>query len=117
MSTAGDADGFMVDLQADGARELALDALDRGCQRAWAAAGLLLLRAELGARRDKAPKHRHHGTGEDLQLSTTARCCPREEAVQLFKLLLVCALSVQQFEYMSCKHGSFSVDLLLNYLQ
>lgn len=82
VGTAGDADGFVVDLQADGTRELALDALSRGCQRAWAAVGLLLL-PELGARRDKAPKHRHHGAGDDLQLSTTARC-PREEAVQLF---------------------------------
>lgn len=69
MSAAGDADGFMVDLQADGTRELALDALGRGCQRARAATGLLLL-AGLGARRDKAPKHRHHGAGDDLQLST-----------------------------------------------
>lgn len=73
MSAAGDADGFMVDLQADGTRELVLDALGRGRQRARAAAGLLLLLlllAELGARRDKAPKHRHHGAGDDLQLST-----------------------------------------------
>lgn len=79
VSTAGDADWFMVHLQADGTRELALDTLSRGCRRARAAAGLLLL-TELGTRRDKAPKHRHHGTGEDLQLSTAARC-PREEAV------------------------------------
>lgn len=70
MSTAGDADRFMVDLQADGTRELALDAFSRGCLRACAAVGLLL--AELGARRDKAPKHRHHGAGEDPQF-TTAR--------------------------------------------
>lgn len=72
----------MVDLQADGTRELALYALSGGCQRAGAAAGLLLLRlllAELRARRDKAPKHRHHGAAQDLQLSTTARC-QREEA-------------------------------------
>lgn len=93
MSAADDADGFMVDLQADGARELALDALCRGCQRARATTWSLLLRAELGARRNKAPKHRHHGAGEDLQLPD------REEAVQLFKLLLACTLSVQQFEY------------------
>lgn len=78
VSAAGDADGFVVDLQADGAGVLALHALCRGAQRARAAARLLLLRAELGARRDKAPKHRHHGAGEDLQLSTTARWKPRK---------------------------------------
>lgn len=61
---AGDADRFVIHLQTDGARELTLDALGRCSQRAWAAAGLLLLLlllAELCARRDKAPKHRHHG--------------------------------------------------------
>lgn len=68
----------MVDLQADGTGELALDALSRGCQGARAAVGLLLL-AELGARRDKAPKHRHHGAGEDL--STTARRHTEEAAL------------------------------------
>lgn len=90
MSTAGDADGFVVHLQADGTGELALDALRRGSSHgAGAAAGmmllLLLLLAELGARRDKAPKHRHHGAEEELKLSTTERC-QREEAVQLFTL-------------------------------
>lgn len=128
VSTAGDADGFVVDLQADGTGELALDALSRGCRGARAAAGLLMLLlrrrrrrrrllrlAELGARRDKAPKHRHHGAGEDLQLSTTARF-PREEAVQLFKVLAAGALSVQQLEYMSYEHGGFSMRSLLNYL-
>lgn len=73
VSAAGDADGFVVNLQTDGARELTLDAFDRRCQRAWAAAGLLLLlllRAELRARRNKAPKHRHHGAENGLQLST-----------------------------------------------
>lgn len=34
VSTAGDADGFVINLQADGTRELALDALSRGYQRA-----------------------------------------------------------------------------------
>lgn len=84
VSTAGDADGFMVHLQADGTRELALDALRRGCQRARAAVGgllLLLLLAELCARRDKAPEHRHHGAADALQIvdnsSVPARgsCC------------------------------------------
>lgn len=60
VSAAADADGFIVNLQADGTGELALDALSRGCQRARAAAGLLLL-PELCAPGDKAPKHRHHG--------------------------------------------------------
>lgn len=88
MSTAGDADGFVVNLQADGTRELALDALSRGYQRAWAVGLLLLLLlAELGARWDKAPKHRHHGAEDDLELSTTARCL-REEAVRLLWLRL-----------------------------
>lgn len=52
MSAAGDADGFVVDLQADGTGELTLDALGRGSSRTWAAAGLLLLLllTELGAR-------------------------------------------------------------------
>ncbi len=97
VSTAGDADGFMVDLQADGTRELALDALSRGCQRAGAAVGLLLLLllAELGASRDKAPKHRHHEARDDMRLSTAARC-PREEAVKLFQLRLASALSLQK---------------------
>lgn len=54
MSATGDADGFVVDLQADGAGELALDALPRGPQRARAAAAVLL-------RRHEAPEHRHHG--------------------------------------------------------
>lgn len=76
MSAAGDADRFVVNLQTDGTRELTLDAFDRRCQRAWAAAGLLLvlllllLLAELCVRRDKAPKHRHHGAENGLQLST-----------------------------------------------
>lgn len=72
MSAAGDADRFVVNLQTDGTRELTLDAFDRRCQRAWAAAGLLLLLllAELCTRRDKAPKHRHHGAENGLQLST-----------------------------------------------
>lgn len=74
MSAAGDADRFVVNLQTDGTRELTLDAFDGRCQRAWAAAWLqlllLLLLPELCARRDKAPKHRHHGVRNGLQLST-----------------------------------------------
>lgn len=66
MRAAGDADGFVVDLQADWTGELVLDAV--GCRRAWATAGLLLMK--LGARRGKAPKHRHHGAEDDLQFST-----------------------------------------------
>lgn len=108
VSTAGDADGFVVDLQADGAGELALDALGRGSRGARAAAGLvvmlllllwrllLLLLAELGARRDKAPKHRHHGAGEDLQLSTTARfpereSCPAAQSVGSWRIIRTAA--------------------------
>lgn len=70
VGAAGDADGFVVNLQTDGTGEPTLHALHR--QRAWAAAGLLLLLlvAELCARRDKAPKHRHHGSENGLQLST-----------------------------------------------
>lgn len=34
VSTAGDADGFVVNLQADGTSKLALDALSWGYQRA-----------------------------------------------------------------------------------
>lgn len=104
VSTAGDADGFVVDLQADGAGELALDALRRGCQRARAAVGLLLL-AELGARRHKAPKHRHHGAADDLKSSTTARC-PKEEAVQALRQLVASA-SCREFELTFCKHDGF----------
>lgn len=96
MSAAGDADGFMVDLQADGTRELALNALGRGCHQAQTAAGLLMLLVKLGAPRDKAPKHRHHGAGDDLQLSTTARC--NREKAALFSLLLANVLSVQEIE-------------------
>lgn len=52
---AGDADWFVVDLQADGTGELALDALGRCSSRAWTAAAaagllLLLLLPELAAR-------------------------------------------------------------------
>lgn len=71
---AGDADRFVIHLQTDGTRELTLDAFARRCQRAWAAAGLLRLRllllllAELCTRRDKAPKHRHHGAEDDLPI-------------------------------------------------
>lgn len=63
MSATGDADGLVVDLQADGAGELALDAVSRGAQRARAAATAaeVLLLAELRAGRHEAPEHRHHG--------------------------------------------------------
>lgn len=66
---ARDADGLVVDLQADGAGELALDALLRGRQRRRAGGRL---RAELRARRDKVPKHRHHGAADSLQMSSRA---------------------------------------------
>lgn len=95
MSAAGDADRFVVNLQTDGTGELALDALHRRCQRAWAAAGLLLLLllAELCARRDKAPKHRHHGTENGPQLSTNKLVERRGGYPAVFPLRLASASS------------------------
>lgn len=110
VSAAGDADGFVVDLQADGTGELTLDALGRGSSRTWAAAGLLLLLTELGARWDKAPKHRHHGPGDDPQLSTATRCT-REETSQLLSARLARASSVHRPECMTCNHSGVSIYL------
>lgn len=121
MRAAGDADWFVVDLQADGTGELTLDALGRCSSRAWTAAAaaaaaagllLLLLLSELAARRHKAPKHRHHGPAK---LSTATGCvvlccflAARREARQPSACR---APSLHQTDRVPCKHSCVSITV------